>query len=139
MAILSTSKIKGGGCMNIIQNEIAILNTNALKGLPMRVGERCVIIEELNNSPNYQYKVRFDDGTTSKVRETELNKLTEKDIDFMEYIFQGNKVEYCPISEVVEVVKVDYIHKTAEIRHDQDGEEQVVLFESLRPVESEVK
>jgi hypothetical protein len=73
------------------------------------------------------------------VKEKELNKLTEKDIKYMKHIFQGNEVEYTPIREKVEIIKVDYLHKTAEIRHYQDGAEQVVLFEALRPLESEVE
>jgi hypothetical protein len=116
--------------MDFSVNEMAILNGNALSGLPMRVGERVKVLFPIR-SVNFDYEVEFDDKTTSKVKVSELNRLTEDDVKFMEYITQGNKVEYTPIRETVEIVKVDYLHKTAEIRHYQDGEEQVVLFESL--------
>jgi hypothetical protein len=109
--------------------ETVILNQNAQKGLPERVGERCTIIRQIK-SINYDFDVEFDDGMISPVKYNELNKLTDEDKQYMNYIFTGNKVYYAYVSEPVKVLKVDYIHKKAELEFN-DNSCEVVDFDNL--------
>jgi hypothetical protein len=119
-----------------LEGEDVILNALASTGLPNRVGENCQVQESLYNSPNYDYKVVFEDGETAKVKESELNKLTEKDKHLQTYIKRGNELTYIPTSENVVIETVDYLHGQAEVRFNDNGV-QVVGFESLRPIDKE--
>jgi hypothetical protein len=58
--------------------EEAILNKKAKTGLPNRVGEKVQIINKLNNVM-YDYEVKFGDGDTTKVKESELTKIIGSD------------------------------------------------------------
>lgn len=114
------------------QNEIAILNEAAIKGLPDRIGQRAKILNILHTSPNYDYDIEFDDHEINPVRECELNVLTSEDKAYMEYIFTGNEVLYW--YDEVTIEKVDYLNKSAEIKFN-DGSYIVVPFESLHRIE----
>lgn len=116
------------------ENEIAILNEKC-KGLPDKIGERCVVLGK-RHSPLYEYDVKFDDSTILPVKESELNKLVEIDKFYMGYIFTGNEIEYVPTQEVVTIDKVDYIHKTAEVKFPGDGSQKVVSFKNLSSIVS---
>jgi dCMP deaminase len=116
-----------------LEGETVILNEYAKNGLPYRVGERCVIEESLYNSPNYDYRVVFDDGEFAKVKESELNKLTEKDKEILDYIFNGSLVLHIASNEEVKVLKVDYLHEQVEILH-KDLSLQVVCYEALKQI-----
>jgi hypothetical protein len=119
--------------MSFLEGEIAILNDRAKKGMPQRIGERgVIIITDEFNSPNYDYVLEFDDGTTSPVREEELYKLSEEDKKTMEYIFTGNKAIFKPANEKVIIKKVDYIHEKAEVEF-LGGGTSVIDFEKLSP------
>lgn len=117
--------------MALLEGQFYILNEKARLDLPLRVGERCLLIDMKYRSSNFDYVVEFDDGETSPVREKELNELTVDDIAVMDYIFTENFVFYMPTHEEVLISKVDYLHKQAEIDF-QNGASTVVGFESLR-------
>ena len=114
-------------------NEIVILNNEAIKGLPDRVGQRGVIVNILNHSVNYDLDIEFDDGTISPVRECELNKLSPVDEKYMDFIFVNNQVLFWG-DEMVTVVKVDYLNKKAEILF-YDHSSSVVEFNVLSPLD----
>jgi hypothetical protein len=76
------------------------------------------------------YDIEFDDGEVFPVLKSELNKLTEEDKQFMEYIFTGNTVIWN--EETVQIVRVDYLHRNAEIKFNDDSE-VVVSFDGLKP------
>jgi hypothetical protein len=118
------------GKMDFKLNDTVILNNKAQIDLPMRVGQRAKVDEILHTSPNFDYDIKFDDGVIVPVRECELNKLTNTDEQFMNYIFAKNKVKYH--DEEITIVKVDYLHKKAEIKIGDC--EQVVDFKELQPI-----
>jgi hypothetical protein len=111
-------------------NETVILLD--IKGLPNRCGERAKIINILHTSPNYDYDIEFDDHEIDPVRETELIRPTDEIKQYMEYIYQGNKVLYW--FDDVTIQKVDYLHKKAEIKFE-DLSSLVVDFEKINPIE----
>ena len=114
-------------------NEIVILNGSTSIDLSMRVGQRATVLGKTNFL--YQdYDVEFDDGEIFPVLKSELNKLTEEDKQFMDYIFTGNKVLWN--EESVSIVKVDYLHRNTEIVFD-DGSMVVVSFDGLKPFDHE--
>jgi hypothetical protein len=119
-----------------LEGEICILNIKAKNGLPNRVGERCVILENQYSSLNYDYQIEFDDGETAPVKDVELNKLTEKDKVWMDYIFTGNKVLHNPSGEEVKILKADYLFGQAEVEFD-DNSNVVVMMDCLRKLEKE--
>ena len=118
-----------------IEGEMIIINQNAVKGLPHRIGSRGIIVENLHNSPHYAYKIEFDDSTTAKVKESEINKLTPEDIEWMSFIFTGNKVKFG--EETAKVIQVDYINKQAGILF-KDEDSFTTAFSSLSSVEMEI-
>jgi hypothetical protein len=116
------------------QNEIVILNTNAGKDLSMRIGQRAIVLGKTNFA--YQdYDVEFDDAVIFPVSKSELNKLTEEEKEFMDYIFTGNKVLWN--EEIVTIVKVDYLHKNAEIKFN-DYSEVVVSFDGIKQLDIDI-
>src|SRR5579875_1284943 len=117
------------------ENEIAILSEKAKSGLPYRTGERVVIVERLYGSHLYDYLIEFDDGTRTKVKESELNKLTNLDKGYLDYIFTGAELEYYPTHEMVKIIKCDYINQTAEVKFE-DGSQRVVSFKNLSSIVS---
>jgi hypothetical protein len=120
--------------MSFLEGEIVILGSSAKNGLPDRIGERGVIlITDEFSSPNYDYVLEFDDGSTAPVREREIFKLDEEDKEAMEFIFTGNKVIHSSREKAV-IKKVDYINKRAEIYFIRGGSE-VVEFEKLKPLD----
>jgi hypothetical protein len=115
--------------MSFEPNEIVILNGSTAMDLSMRVGQRATVLGKTNFL--YQdYDVEFDDGEIFPVLKSELNKLTEEDKQFMEYIFTGNTVIWN--EETVQIVRVDYLHRNAEIKFNDDSE-VVVSFDGLKP------
>lgn len=117
-----------------IEGEVVILNEKTHNGLPMRIGETAMIIENLCNSPNYDYLIEFQDGETAKVKESEINKLTVKDKEYMDFLYKGSKVLYTPTNEEVLLSKLDYIHGQAEVDF-QDGSSTAVGFEMLQKID----
>lgn len=120
-----------------LEGETCILNKLAIKGLPNRIGERCVILENNYKSSNYDYLIEFDNRKTAPVKEIELNKLTETDKKHMEYIFTGNTVIYYPSRVKVKILKVDYLLGQAEVEFSDDHTNTVVRFNNL--VEAELE
>jgi hypothetical protein len=120
--------------MALLEGEFYILNEKARAGLPHRVGERCLLTDIYYSSPNYDYLIEFDDGDTSPVKESELNKLTEEDNTIMSYIFKNNYVIYAPTNEEVRISKCDYLHGQVEIDF-MDGSSITTGFETLRAKE----
>jgi hypothetical protein len=120
--------------MALLEGEFYILNEKARAGLPHRVGERCLLTDIYYSSPNYDYLIEFDDGDTSPVKESELNKLTEEDNTIMSYIFRNNYVIYAPTNEEVRISKCDYLHGQVEIDF-MDGSSITTGFETLRAKE----
>ena len=115
--------------MEFKANEIVILNGSTAMDLSMRIGQRATVLGKTNFL--YQdYDIEFDDGHIFPVNKSELNKLTEEDKQFMDYIFTGNKVIWN--EEAVQIVKVDYLHRNAEIKFN-DNSEVVVSFDGLKP------
>ncbi|MED3562398.1 hypothetical protein [Bacillus xiapuensis] len=121
--------------MTLLEGEVYILNEKATSGLPQRIGERCVIIDCLSDSLTYDYEIEFDDSTTAKVKESELNKLTPDDVEWMSYIFTANKVKYG--NEIAKIKKIDYLNRFAEILF-KDGSSITASFYGLKPIEMEV-
>jgi hypothetical protein len=80
--------------------------------------------------------VSFEDGEVTRVKESELNRPTERQLQLMKYIWQYNTVIYIPTNEEVLIQKVDFLHGTTEIKHI-DGGSKVVIFESLKKEEVE--
>jgi hypothetical protein len=117
------------------ENEIAILSEKAKSGLPYRTGERVVIVERLYGSM-YDYLIEFDDGTRTKAKESELNKLTNLDKSYMDYLFTGAELEYYPTHEMVKIIKCDYINQTAEVKFPGNGALIVVSFKNLSSIVS---
>jgi hypothetical protein len=114
--------------MKFKSDEIVIINQKALNGIPNRIGEKAIILDQID-SFNYDYQVLFDDGELSKVKESELNKLTDEDKWNMRYLFRGNKVIHKTLG-IVKVVKVDFIHSKVEIEYPSTVKE-VVDFNSI--------
>jgi hypothetical protein len=108
--------------------EIAILNENALHGLPMQVGN-LVKVEEVILNPLYDYKVRLPNNDYTKVREKELTKINVND-SILEFKV-GESVTYK--GEEVKVLKIDYLLRHVEIEYS-DGAMQVVNAKYLKGV-----
>jgi hypothetical protein len=109
--------------------DIIILNEKVAQDLPMRVGQRAIILGK-STFVNQDYDVEFDDSEVIPVKSSELNKLTQEDKQFMDYIFTGNTVIWN--EETVQIIKVDYLHRNAEIKFNDDSE-VVVSFDGLKP------
>jgi hypothetical protein len=114
-----------------LEGEEVVLNEHAKTGLPNRIGEICFIVDNLYNSQSYDYKVMFEDGETTRVRECEISKLTEEQKQLMTYIKKDNYVTYTPTNETVKIMKSDFIHGQIEIMFE-DGGVIVVGIESVR-------
>jgi hypothetical protein len=110
-------------------NETVILNEKVALDLPMRVGQRGVIFRKSTFS-NFEFDVECDDGEVLPLKTSELNKLTEQDKQYMNYIFTKNKVRYH--NQEVTIVKTDYLHFKAEILIGEV--EDVVDFDKLQPI-----
>jgi hypothetical protein len=117
-------------------NELVILNENVKYGLPNRVGELVTIYCIHANSTNYDYTVELDNGDINPVKESELNKLTDLEIELSKYIFKGNEVFYNPTGEVVTIVKTDYLHHQAEVE-TKNKVHMVIGFHTLRELVKE--
>jgi hypothetical protein len=120
-----------------LEGETVVLNNLAKNGLPNRVGERCVIEESLYNSPNYDYRVVFEDGEFAKVKELELNRVSVADKELMGFIYTGNNVLHKSSGEIVKVIKPDYLFGQAEIEFLDDGANMVVMVDSLEEIKKE--
>lgn len=108
--------------------EAAILNENALHGLPMQVGN-LVKVEEVLLNPLYDYKVRLPNGDYTKVRESELTKIDVND-SILEFQI-GERVTYK--GEEANVLKIDYLLRHIEIEY-ADGSMQVVNAKNVKKV-----
>lgn len=113
--------------------DIFILNSNAVKGLPSRIGERVTIADHFISSPNYELIIEFDDGNIAPAKKSELTNPTQEDLKLMEYIFTGNKVK-CSGEEVV-ILTVDYLNGQAEVQFN-DKPVSVVDFNKLSEIEN---
>lgn len=109
-------------------DERAVINENARSGMPDNIGELVTVIDVVK-SPNYDYCVRFQNGTVSMVKGKELN-----DIDENELIYNlelNETVLYTPLDMLVRVEKIDYLHKQVEIDY-MDGSHEVVDVSKLQ-------
>lgn len=122
--------------MAFLEGEIVIVNNKVSKALPSRVGMAAKIIENLIGSPNYNYRIEFQDGETARVKESEINKLTEIDKYYMSFVYAGNNAIYVPANEEVQIVTVDYLHCKAEVEFVSGGV-TVVDFDKLTEIEFE--
>jgi hypothetical protein len=116
--------------MSLKLGDIVILNEYVKTDLPYRVGERGLILREVKSS-NYDYRIQFDDGSDTSVRIEELNRLTEEDKVLMSWLFTNNKVAHIPTGEYVNIEKVDYLNKKAEVKF-RDNSSMVEEFGNLR-------
>jgi hypothetical protein len=114
-------------------NEIAILNEKVVRDLPMRIGQKAVILRKSTFS-NFDFDIEFDDGESVPVKNSELNKLTDEDKKYMDYIFINNKVSFR--NEKYKVIKVNYLTKQANVIKD-DKSEYIVKFDDLQPIHIE--
>jgi hypothetical protein len=117
--------------MKFIVSEYAILNEKANTDLPNNVGDLIIVSRIKKDSPNYQYDVELPNGDYVPVREEEINKLTERQREYMSYIKKNNTVIYVPTNEEVVITKTDYLHGQVSIMFE-DGGATTVGFESLR-------
>jgi hypothetical protein len=90
------------------------------------------------DSPNYQYDVTLPNGDYVPVRETEINKLTERQREYMTYIHKDNTVIYVPTQEEVVITKTDYLHGQVSIMFEDGGVTDNVGFESIRELVDKV-
>lgn len=107
--------------------EKAVINANALNGLPSNVGD-LVEIDEIIVTSTYEYRVRIGNDYT-KVKEKELNKVEQNDPILslkvkQEYIYKPNH-------STVKLLKLDYLYRHAEILHN-DGSMEVVSADNLK-------
>jgi hypothetical protein len=112
-------------------SEYAILNEEVNTDLPNNVGDLVIVSRIKKDSPNYQYDITLPNGDYVPVRETEINKLTERQREYMTYIQKDNTVIYVPTQEEVVITKTDYLHGQVAIMFE-DGGATTVGFESLR-------
>lgn len=104
--------------------EEVIINANAIHGLPFDVGKKVIIEEQLDRGL-YEYIVRFDDGTSTKVREKELTKIDNNDPI---YGIQLGDTYTNIWDETGQVIKIDYHYRQVEIKYS-NGTYQVVSAE----------
>lgn len=116
--------------------EFVVLNEKIEKDYPKHSGDLVQVVRVITSSPNYKYDVSLPNGDYCPVRENEINKLTDKQKQFVQYIQEGMTVRYTPTDEFVIVVKADYLHEQVEIEHD-DNSTQVVCFETLTKIDKE--
>lgn len=111
--------------------EIAILNNLANNGIPNKVGQKCEIIEQIK-TPNYDYYIKFEDGSVAMVKEKELDKINKNELI---YTLKPNEtVLHIPSDTIVRVEKIDYLNKMVEIDF-LDGSHQVVSSKSITRVD----
>jgi hypothetical protein len=120
-----------------LEGETVILNDKVKNGLPNRIGDIVTILENIcDGFSSYNYRIQFEDGTTTRAKESELNKLTKEQQEFVTYIKKNNTVLYTPTNEEVKIETVDYIHGQVVIRFNDNG---VIItgFEKLRKLDKE--
>lgn len=117
--------------------EKVILNENIKKDYPSACGEVATITRKITSSPNYQYDVLLENGDYTPIRECEMNKLTEEQLQQVTYIKRDNQVLYTPTNEIVKILKVDLLHGQIEIEF-QDAGIMVVGLEKLRKLDKEI-
>lgn len=111
-------------------NEIVILNEKVSRDLPMRVGQRGVILRR-STFINLDFDVECDDGEIVPVKEEELNKLTNEDKRYMEYLFTNNQVMFD--DKKVVISKVNYLTQQVDIL-DDNGVFSIAEFKDLEPI-----
>jgi hypothetical protein len=123
--------------MKFIVSEYAILNEKANTDLPNNVGDLVIVSRIKKDSPNFEYDVTLPSGDYVPVKEKEINKLTERQREYMTYIQKDNTVIYIPTNEEVVITKTDYLHGQVAIMFE-DGGATTVGFESLRELVGKV-
>lgn len=117
--------------------EQVILNEKIKKDYPSVCGELATITRIITSSPNFQFDIELPNGDYTPVRECEIDKLTDKQKELITYIYNGNELLYTPTNEIVEVLKVDWLHNKVEVEF-YDGGLQVVNIEKLSKIEKEI-
>ncbi|WP_137743407.1 hypothetical protein [Robertmurraya siralis] len=106
--------------------EQAVINQNAISGLPDLVGSLVTIEEQLSHG-TYDYIVHSEDRPSAKVREKELNKVNKD-----RYIFTlilGDKISKAN-EEEGEIKLIDYLYEQVEIKFP-DGSYEVISVNSV--------
>jgi hypothetical protein len=117
--------------MKFIVGEACYLNEEVNTDLPNNTGDLVIVSRIKKDSPNYQYDVTLPSGDYVPVKEKEINKLTERQREYMTYIHKDNTVIYIPTNEEVIIQKTDYLHGQVSIMFE-DGGATTVGFESVR-------
>lgn len=107
--------------------EKAVINANALNGLPSNVGD-LIEIDEIIVTPTYEYRVRIGKDYT-KVKEKELNKIKQDDPILK--LKTNKEYIYKPTHSKIKILKIDYLYRQAEILH-KDGSMEVVNADNLK-------
>jgi hypothetical protein len=113
--------------------DIVIINEKVARDLPMRCGNRGVIIRK-STFNNFEFDVECDDGDVLPLKSSEVNKLTTEDKRYMEYIFTNNQVIFD--GKKVVIGKVNYLTQQTDIL-DENGVFSIVEFKDLEPIHIE--
>ncbi|MFO1442955.1 hypothetical protein KDN24_06955 [Bacillus sp. Bva_UNVM-123] len=99
----------------------AVINRKAIVGLPDNVGDLIQIADQLDYG-SYDYRVKLPDGTYTKVKEIELNKINSDDsilkINIGDTYLNSKK-------EKGKIILIDYLYRQCEIEYI-DGSMEVV-------------
>jgi hypothetical protein len=110
--------------------DIVILNEKVARDLPMRVGQRGVIIRR-STFNSFEFDVECDDGDVLPLKSSEVNKLTTEDKRYMDYIFINNQVMFD--DKKVMINRVNYLTQQADI-FDDIGVFSIAEFKDLEPI-----
>jgi hypothetical protein len=109
---------------------VVIINEKVARDLPMRVGNRGILIRK-STFNNFEFDVECDDGDVLPLKSSEVNKLTTEDKQYMEYIFTNNQVMF--EDKKVVIGKVNYLTQQTDIL-DENGVFSIVEFKDLEPI-----
>jgi hypothetical protein len=110
--------------------DIVIINEKVARDLPMRVGQRGVIIRR-STFNSFEFDVACDDGDVLPLKSSEVNKLTTEDKRYMEYLFTNNQVMF--EDKKVMVNRANYLTQQADI-FDDIGVFSIAEFKDLKPI-----
>jgi hypothetical protein len=110
--------------------EVVIINEKVARDLPMRVGQRGVIIRK-STFNSFEFDVECDDGDVLPLKSSEVNKLTKEDKRYMDYIFTNNQVIFDDKKVVIN--RANYLTQQADI-FDDIGVFSIVEFNDLQPL-----
>jgi hypothetical protein len=110
--------------------DIVIINEKVARDLPMRVGQRGVIIRK-STFNSFEFDVECDDGDVLPLKSSEVNKLTTEDKRYMEYLFTNNQVMFDDKKVVIN--RVNYLTQQADI-FDEIGVFSIAEFKDLEPI-----